>query len=152
MKRWFLIYCKRHEQKRAYQNLTNQKVECFYPKILVSSFSDGKAKKSEMPICPSYMFVRFDDEHGKMFSAIRSTRGVVDFIRFGSYPKEVPVALILALKNICSHEGASIEGENEGMEKHGLYSYCDKLGALVKENNVEHREMMFVRMLSESRF
>ncbi|MRY60821.1 transcription/translation regulatory transformer protein RfaH, partial [Parabacteroides distasonis] len=29
MKRWYLVYCKRGDQKRAQQHLENQGVECF---------------------------------------------------------------------------------------------------------------------------
>ena len=62
MKRWYLLYCKRGDQKRAQQHLENQGVECFYPQIDVKKVVRGKEKQVKEPLFPSYIFVRFDYE------------------------------------------------------------------------------------------
>ena len=111
MKRWYLVYCKRGDQKRAQQHLENQGVECFYPQIEVEKSVRGKEKRVEEPLFPSYIFVRFDYEQGPSFTTVRSTRGVVDFIKFGARPHEVQGDLVFELKEFdkcCSNEVAHL--------------------------------------------
>lgn len=66
----------------------------------------GKRQKVEEPLFPSYMFARFDYEEGPNFTSVRSTRGVIDFVRFGAQPKEIQGDLVFELKKIekCVHE------------------------------------------------
>lgn len=100
MKRWYLLYCKRGEQIRAKQHLENQGVECFYPTVEVEKILRGKRQKVEEPLFPCYVFARFDYEQGPNFTSVRSTRGVVDFVRFGAQPKEVQGDLVFELKQL----------------------------------------------------
>ncbi len=64
-------------------HLENQSVECFYPEVCVEKILRGKRQMVQEPLFPSYMFVRFDFENGPSFTTVRSTRGVVDFVRLG---------------------------------------------------------------------
>lgn len=98
MKKWYLLYCKRGDQSRAKQHLNNQNVECFYPEITVEKILRGKKQASKEPLFPSYIFVHFDYEVGPSFTTVRSTRGIVDFIRFGKHPTEINEQLIDEIK------------------------------------------------------
>lgn len=57
MKKWYLLYCKRGEQRRAKMHLENQQVECFYPEVEIEKINRGKRRINLEPLFPSYMFI-----------------------------------------------------------------------------------------------
>lgn len=151
MKRWYLLYCKRGEQNRAKLHLENQNIECFYPQIEVEKIVRGKRKVVEEPLFPSYMFVRFDYENGPSFTTVRSTRGVVDFIRFGALPHEIQGDLVYELKLV---EQEAVETVKEYLPeegqmirvKSGQFSGID---AIYMEQDGEARSIMLVKMINQ---
>lgn len=152
MKRWYLLYCKRGEQVRAKQHLENQGVECFYPTVEVEKILRGKRQKVEEPLFPCYVFSRFDYEQGPNFTSVRSTRGVVDFVRFGAQPKEIQGDLVYELKQIekCAEEPTSPEcmlkpGDHVRV-MNGQFAGID---AIYHEQDGEKRSIMLVQMLSK---
>ncbi|WP_237467744.1 transcription termination/antitermination NusG family protein [Vibrio stylophorae] len=82
MTSWHLDYCKQGEQKRAVLNLERQGGRCFYPQIKVEKISKGRCIQRLEPLFPCYLFVLFDPNK-IAYTSIRSTRGVVDFVRQG---------------------------------------------------------------------
>lgn len=153
MKRWYLIYCKRGEQVRAKQHLENQGVECFYPTVEVEKILRGKRQKVEEPLFPCYVFARFDYEQGPNFTSVRSTRGVVDFVRFGAKPKEVQGDLIFELKQLdkyCSDNAMLSSQPKRGDHirvKSGQFAGID---AIFQEQDGEKRSIMLVKMITQS--
>lgn len=98
MKSWYLLYCKRGERSRAFLNLKQQGIECYCPEI-TSNDSSGKKKGVTKDLSlQNYIFAQFDHTRGPSFTSIRSTRGVVDFIRCGSQPKKIANDMIDSLK------------------------------------------------------
>ncbi|MCV3262586.1 transcription/translation regulatory transformer protein RfaH [Vibrio harveyi] len=153
MKRWYLLYCKRGEQVRAKQHLENQGVECFYPTVEVEKILRGKRQKVEEPLFPCYVFSRFDYEQGPNFTSVRSTRGVVDFVRFGAQPKEIQGDLVYELKQIekCAEEPTSPEcmpkpGDHVRV-MNGQFAGIDAI--YHAEQDGEKRSIMLVQMLSK---
>ncbi len=152
MKRWYLLYCKRGEQVRAKQHLENQGVECFYPTVEVEKILRGKRQKVEEPLFPCYVFARFDYEQGPTFTTVRSTRGVVDFVRFGAQPKEVQGDLVFELKQIetCSSENITCKSMPEPGDhvrvKSGQFAGID---AIFQEQDGEKRSIMLVQMITK---
>ncbi len=152
MKRWYLLYCKRGEQLRAKMHLENQGVECFYPEIEVEKIRRGKRQTVKEPLFPSYMFVRFDFNVGPSFTTVRSTRGVSDFIRFGSEPKELQGDLIYDLKQLESSaksETPSVELPKPGQEIEVKGGQFCGLKAIYLEPDGETRSIMLVKMISQ---
>lgn len=153
MKRWYLIYCKRGEQVRAKQHLENQGVECFYPTVEVEKILRGKRQKVEEPLFPCYVFARFDYEQGPNFTSVRSTRGVVDFVRFGAKPKEVQGDLIFELKQLdkyCSDNVMLSSQPKRGDHirvKSGQFAGID---AIFQEQDGDKRSIMLVKMITQS--
>lgn len=151
MKRWYLLYCKRGDQRRAKAHLKNQGVECFYPEIELERILRGKRQVVKEPLFPSYMFIYFDFEIGPTFTSVRSTRGVVDFIRFGSHPKELDSDLIEELKLLDQLKlpVASFNIPEKGQVvrlKGGQFSGID---AIYQEPDGETRSIMLVKMISQ---
>ncbi len=132
-------------------HLTNQKVECYYPKVKVEKIIRGKRQVKEEPLFPSYMFVRFDFELGPTFTTVRSTRGVVDFIRQGAYPQEVQGDLIFGLKELESLDDKpeEIELPEAGQKvvvKSGQFAGIE---AIYQEPDGDLRSIMLVKMLNK---
>ncbi|NAW70343.1 transcription/translation regulatory transformer protein RfaH [Vibrio sp. V27_P1S3P104] len=151
MKCWYLVYCKRGEQTRAKAHLENQGVECYYPQIKVEKIIRNKRKIVIEPLFPSYVFVCFDYEQGPTFTTVRSTRGVVDFIRFGPEPKALPNELVHELKQLdhlakeyCKQEmpsaGQAIEVKSG--------QFCG-MKALYQEPDGDTRSIMLVKMINQ---
>ncbi|MGF1722741.1 transcription/translation regulatory transformer protein RfaH [Vibrio kyushuensis] len=151
MKRWYLLYCKRGDQKRAKLHLENQAVEVFYPEVELEKITRGKKTIKKEPLFPSYMFVRFDFEAGPSFTTVRSTRGVVDFVRLGSQPQEVQGDLIYTLKKL-EQENDEIEAVNLPLKGEavsvvgGQFSGID---AIYQESDGELRSILLVKMISK---
>ena len=99
-KQWFVVYCKSREENRACQQLHNQGIASFFPKIKKTKILRGKKTVIEEPLFPSYLFVNID-MHDANFTSIRWTRGINDFIRFGGQIATVHDELIEQLQNIC---------------------------------------------------
>lgn len=85
MQHWYLLYCKRSEQQRAKLNLERQGVHCYYPQVEVEKVRNGKRSTKVEPLFPNYIFVQFDIEQIHT-TTVRSTRGIVDFVRSGAKP------------------------------------------------------------------
>ncbi|EKO3558313.1 transcription/translation regulatory transformer protein RfaH [Vibrio metschnikovii] len=150
MKGWYLLYCKRGEQARAKSHLENQGVECFYPQMEVEKILRGKRKKVQEPVFPSYIFVCFDYKQGPTFTTVRSTRGVVDFVRFGPEPKELSEALVTELKKLeylPDHEQLGLPAVGQEIEVKGG-QFCG-IRALYQEPDGDARSMMLVQMINQ---
>ncbi|WP_283131239.1 transcription/translation regulatory transformer protein RfaH [Enterovibrio norvegicus] len=151
MNPWYLLYCKRSEQQRAEQHLKRQGVDCYYPQVSVEKIRRGKRSSILEPLFPNYVFASFDPEKIS-FTTIRSTRGVVDFVRVGAKPQLVPLDLIKNLMVIedCDDQrerlsevwkdGDAIaisQGQFEGME------------AIYKEADGELRSILMINLLNK---
>lgn len=152
MKLWYLLYCKRGDQQRAKLHLENQNVECFYPEIDVEKMIRGKRTTVKEPLFPCYMFVRFDFTVGPTFTTIRSTRGISDFVRFGSQPTVLNGDLIYSLKQLGEnlHHKKTIECLLESGQKvdiiEGPYTGID---AIYKEADGEMRSILLITLINK---
>jgi len=94
---WYLLYCKGKEELRALTNLKNQGFESFYPTMKVEKKVRNKQVCKDVAIFPNYLFVEIDKETAN-FNSIRSTRGVIDFVKCGARYTKVPTVLVAELK------------------------------------------------------
>ncbi|MCE0492987.1 transcription/translation regulatory transformer protein RfaH [Vibrio salinus] len=149
MKKWYLLYCKRGDQARAKQHLSRQNVECFYPEIKVEKILRGKKQVVQEPLFPSYVFVNFDYEAGPSFTTVRSTRGVVDFIRFGNHPAEVNEQLIDELQAFepeLSETKVMMPKKGQAVRvKAGQFAGID---AIYQEPDGETRSFMLIKLIN----
>ena len=73
---WFVIRTKPRQEQRAGEHISNQAFQIYCPWL---TRDNGKKE----PLFPGYIFVRdVNSEHP--FNKIRSTRGVLGFVRFGA--------------------------------------------------------------------
>jgi transcriptional antiterminator RfaH len=148
MKAWYLLYCKRHEQIRAEIHLKNQGVDCYYPKFRVNKIKKGKIISSTEALFPSYIFIQFDYEIGPSFTSIRSTRGVVDFVRKGNVPIEVEASLITSLENLTVKANVEQPPPQCGdviKIKRGQFSGVE---AVFYESDGDARSIMLIKLIN----
>ncbi|MFB9214639.1 transcription/translation regulatory transformer protein RfaH [Vibrio sinaloensis] len=151
MKQWYLLYCKRNEQQRAKLHLENQGVECYYPETYVEKIVRGKRQSKKEPLFPSYIFARFDTEQGPTFTTVRSTRGVVDFVRRGATPQVIQGDLVFTLKGIeqaqqCLKQGCLPEKGDTVKVANGQFAGIE---AIYQQADGERRSILLVNMLSK---
>ena len=95
--KWFLVYAKAREEKRAKENLENQGFETFLPMIAYEKISQPKSISLE-PMFPRYLFTRFTVENNN-WTQIKSTRGVSHIVVFGDNFTEIPNSVMGYLKS-----------------------------------------------------
>ena len=88
---WFVIRTKPRQEERACEHLVNQAFDYFCPWM---TRDNGKKE----PLFPGYLFV-FDAPSEQPFSRIRSTRGVLGFVRFGMEFARAPDDLITSIRD-----------------------------------------------------
>ncbi len=152
MKRWYLLYCKRGEQARAKQHLENQGIECYYPLAEISKVVRGKRKVVTEPLFASYIFICFDYEAGPSFTTVRSTRGVVDFIRRGAYPQEVNPELVAELKQYERLKDEPLQDSTlpeEGQQVRIKQGQFTDIEAIYKEPDGERRSILLITLMNQ---
>ena len=85
MKKWYLIKTKPKQENTAIINLENQEYTTYYP--------IAKINKKNVALFPGYIFI-YLDKHNENWSPIRSTKGVINFVRFGLNLAQVPDDII----------------------------------------------------------
>ncbi|MDB9933961.1 hypothetical protein OAE45_05020 [Candidatus Thioglobus sp.] len=85
MKKWYLIKTKSRQENTAIINLENQGFSAYCPIV--------KINKKNVILFPGYIFI-YLDEHNDNWSSIRSTKGVINFVRFGLNFAQVPEHII----------------------------------------------------------
>ena len=89
MRNWYLIKTKPRQEKTAISNLENQEYSTYCPTVTINNKS--------IVLFPGYLFIYLDKKK-ENWSPIRSTKGVVNFVRFGLNFAQVPDNVIEFLK------------------------------------------------------
>lgn len=148
---WYLLYCKAKEQQRAILHLQRQNVICYSPQILVEKIRRGMRKTEHEPLFPSYLFISFDPQQ-IAFVTIRSTRGVVDFVRQGVQPCLVPQSLISNLKRheeACRAQNVQQKAFVEGQKVEILGGQWQGVDAIFKEADGLYRSVLLIQLLNQ---
>lgn len=96
---WYLVHCKPRQENRAQENLENQLINSFFPTFSLEKIIRGKRCPVEEALFPGYLFVELPI-NGELWSKIRSTRGVRDFVKFAGIPAKISDELLQQLKVI----------------------------------------------------
>ena len=89
MKNWYLIKTKPRQETLAVQNLQNQGYHAYCPYAAIN--------KKHVVLFPGYLFIYLDNE-SQNWSPIRSTIGVLNFVRFGLNFAKIPDIAIEFIK------------------------------------------------------
>jgi transcriptional antiterminator RfaH len=151
-KQWFLAYCKSREELRAQQNLENQGIHSFFPKIRREKIVRGKKTVVEEALFPSYLFV-FADQEDSNFHSIRYTRGVHDFVKFNNRIATISEKLIEELKESC-YSINNLDADNKSLFKNGdkveiLSGSFKGITAIFAEPDGLNRSMLLLKVLNQ---
>ena len=89
MKHWYLVKTKSKQEDIAILNLENQNFHVYCPYALIRN-------KKEV-LFPGYIFIQLDKDT-QNWSSIRSTKGVLYFVRFGLSYAKIPDNIIEFIK------------------------------------------------------
>jgi transcriptional antiterminator RfaH len=89
MKHWYLVKTKSKQEDIAILNLENQNFHVYCPYALIKN-------KNEV-LFPGYIFIQLD-KVTQNWSPIRSTKGVLHFVRFGLSYAKIPDNIIEFIK------------------------------------------------------
>ena len=149
MKGWFLVQTKPQQESRALENLQQQGVNAFCPRVLVEKLSKGKRKVSKEVLFPNYLFVEIDQEAVSALS-INYTRGVNRIVSFGNNPSQVPDQLILQLKErIDLSESMITELPKKGENLEVLDGPFRGLNAIFSQIDGDSRALVLITILSQ---
>ncbi len=102
--RWYCVYTKPRAEDDAIVQLRRQSFECFLPRMRSLSVRRGKRVRVIEPMFPRYLFLQARVGHVNL-APVRSTRSVVDFVRFGGVITAVPDDLVEALMRDADENG-----------------------------------------------
>ncbi len=100
--RWYAIYTRSRYEKRVHALLKEANVECYLPLVKTWRVWSDRKKLVEMPLLPSYLFVRTDVTDHHSYYDILNTVGVVRFITFEGKAVAIPDVQIAALQRLNS--------------------------------------------------
>jgi transcriptional antiterminator RfaH len=91
--RWYLVQCRARQEERAQEHLQRQGFECYRPLYERERVQHGRKRFEIAGLFPGYLFIQLDHIHDN-WAPIRSTRGVIQIVRFNAYPLPVADAIV----------------------------------------------------------
>lgn len=101
---WYLIQCKARQDERAEENLIRQGYECLRLKVSQECFRYGRRQTITQSLFPGYIFIHMGD--GESWAPLRSTRGVLRVVSFGSLPLPIDSDVIAHLQQRATQPNA----------------------------------------------
>lgn len=90
---WYLLKTKPRQEQRAKTHLENQAFSTYLP---ILTRKDGASE----PLFPGYIFITQTSCEYAPVAAVRSTRGITGFVRFGSELATAPDLLIESIRSM----------------------------------------------------
>lgn len=148
--KWYLLYCKPKQELKAQQHLANQGLTSFVPQLKVEKLRAGKWQLISEPLFPRYLFLQIIDAEQLNIRAIRATRGIVDFVRFGQALARVPTELIITLtaQQICQ-QPVKTQRMNKGQPVSVTAGPYTGLEAIFDSADGEKRSVILLSLLGQ---
>ena len=103
---WFAVVTKPRQEQTALENLQRQDYKCFLP--MAENPYQRRSKKHQQiiePLFPRYLFLKAIAESQNL-APVRSTKGVISMVRFGTELAVVPEYIIGSIKQrVDAHTG-----------------------------------------------
>lgn len=113
LKQWHVVYTRSRAEKKVFDLLKKQHIECFLP--LQKKLRKWKDRKKwvEMPVITGYCFVHIDP---KQYESVLKTNHVVSYVRFEGKPARVPQSQIDVLKKLTDQSEFEVKVSHETFE------------------------------------
>jgi len=108
--RWYLAYSLPNREEHALNQLMNQKITGFLPKILKSVRHARRIQTKLVAYFPRYLFVQLDLSRDR-WRSVNGTLGVAYLVGPGDFPQPVPVGVVETLLSYSDHRGVITLGE-----------------------------------------
>jgi len=150
MGNWFLLQTKSRQESRAVENLARQGIDSFSPTIRVEKVSRGKRVVKEETLFPCYLFVNFNQSIVST-TAVRSTRGVRNFVTCAGSPVSVPDKLIEQLQKraVLGHEQLVSDLPQTGDQLEVIEGPFRGLNAVFTEIDGNQRAVVLINLLNQ---
>ena len=143
MKNWYLVKTKPRQENVAIKNLENQEYTTYCP--------IGTINNRHVVLFPGYIFIHLDKKK-ENWSPIRSTKGVVNLVRFGLYFAQVPdnvIEFIKANQIITLEKFKNLDKFKPGDKVQitdGVFKNCV---AIFKSSKSEERVILLMNLLGQ---
>jgi transcriptional antiterminator RfaH len=97
MLHWYLVHTKPSGEALAQANLQRQGYEVYFPRLLRSVRSSGRAFERIVALFPRYLFVRVF-EGRQSIAPVSSSKGVTGLVRFGNRCAVIPDSVVRDLR------------------------------------------------------
>ena len=143
MKKWYLIKTKAGQEITAIKNLTYQNYSTYCPKGIIND--------KTVVLFPGYVFIHID-KNKENWTPIKSTKGVLNFVKFGLNFAQVPEHIIEYIRvNQANSEEKLIklskfkEGDKVQITD-GVFKNCI---AIFKSYKSEERIILLMKVLGQ---
>jgi transcriptional antiterminator RfaH len=111
---WYAIYTRANSEKKLFDNLTANNIECYLPTRKVQRLWSDRKKFVEEPLFRCYLFVRVS--YKEFFTAL-NTAGVVCYVSFGGKAQAIPESQIHSIKTFLSQSEHEVTVSYERIQK-----------------------------------
>ena len=147
---WQVVFTHTRQEARACENLANQGFECFFPTFAKERRLHGKLAELQEPLFPRYVFIRARNPETAPWAAVRSTRGVLKLVRFGTQMAQVPNTLIAALQQqIQKREALFAKGDTLKIVGGAFSGMEAEVEKMMRAPNGEMRVLVLLEILSK---
>jgi transcriptional antiterminator RfaH len=144
--RWYLLRCKPRQDERALQNLARQGFTCYGPARTVERLRNGHRFIAREALFPGYVFIHLDCVNDS-WSSIRSTRGVLQIVRFNEYPIPVRDQIIEGIRARLRTAAAPEPYLQPGQRVRIVDGPFAQLEAVFLASDGEERVMLLLKVL-----
>ena len=148
---WFAVVTKPRQEKIALENLQRQGFECFLP--MAENPYQRRSKKHQKiiePLFPRYLFLNAIADIQNL-APVRSTKGVISMVRFGTELAVLPEQVINAIKQRINPETGLIKIKAIEIRTGDKVKIFDGpltgLSGIVAERNSEKRALVLMELL-----
>ena len=148
---WFAVVTKPRQEQIALENLQHQGFECFLP--MAENPYQRRSKQSQKiiePLFPRYLFLNAIAKSQNL-APVRSTRGVISMVRFGTELAVVSEAIIEAIKQRITPETGLIKIKAIPIQPGDKVKVFDGplagLDGIVQEKSSEERTIILMKLL-----
>lgn len=140
---WYLVKTKFNQEQIATVNLENQNFKVYCPRSIISN--------KNVVLFPGYIFIQLD-QNLQNFSAIKSTKGVINFVRFGLSFAKIPNNVIDLIKKnefLTAQKIISLDNFNKGDNvkiTEGVFKNCI---AIFKSIKADERVTLLMNLMGQ---
>jgi len=146
---WYAVVTKPRQEQIALQNLQRQGFKCFLP-MAENPYQRRSKKQIIEPLFPRYLFLNAIATTQNL-APVRSTRGVISMVRFGTELAVIPDSIINAIKTRMEPDTGLIKIKPIEIKPGDKVKIFDGplagINGIVTERNSENRALILMELM-----